>query len=153
MSNILRAMSDGTSYNIIVKPDLLWRRRTCRWSAHVPLYTSNTHILQLIGLSTHNNTINIYNWLDGLGIQPRVVHIIHQFTYINTCNDINVQFIGWARHHILYHRYIDQAMLGPVCACARRLVCTVTISWVYVLYLEYIYYTTVVPIRHSSSGR
>ena len=27
--------------------------------AHVPLYTSNTYILQLIGLSIHNNTINI----------------------------------------------------------------------------------------------
>ena len=27
--------------------------------AHVPLYTSNTYILQLIGLSIHNNAINI----------------------------------------------------------------------------------------------
>ena len=27
--------------------------------ARVPLYTSNVHILQLIGLSIHNNAINI----------------------------------------------------------------------------------------------
>ena len=72
MSNILRAMSDGTPYNFIVKPHVSYdgsgvpvgghgkvASNSEDGVAHVPLYTSNTHTLQLIGLSTHNNAINI----------------------------------------------------------------------------------------------
>ena len=65
-------MSDGTPYNFIVKPYLSYdgsgvpvgghgkvASNSEDGVAHVPLYTSNKHTLQLIGLSTHNNAINI----------------------------------------------------------------------------------------------
>ena len=72
MSNILRAMSDGTSYNIIVKPHVSYdgglpvgghakvASQTEDGVAHVTfIYLIYTYILQLIGLSIHNNAINI----------------------------------------------------------------------------------------------
>ncbi len=64
-------MSDGTPYNIIVKPYLSYdgsgvpvgghgkvASNSEDGVAHVPLYTSNTHTLQLIGLPTY--VLSIY---------------------------------------------------------------------------------------------
>ena len=81
MSNILRAMSDGTSYNIIVKPHL-------SYDAGVPVGGHGKVASQTEDGVAHVSLYTIY-------------------TYITTYKTINTKLIGWGAQPIrswnLYH--------------------------------------------------